>query len=331
MNASSAIYAIRWLTTDTFRQALASRIFWIMLAVTGVFCVFCLSLSITGGVDPREAGDTELYMQGKPVAGAGGVTKIGLLFGALTVESGTRDPVRTVHFLQVMLATMVAGYLGFLLTVLWTAGFLPDFLQPANASVLFAKPVPRWTLLVGKYLGVVTFVTFQVVVFFVGTWLALAIRSGVWDIEYLVGIPLLVINFAVIYSFSMLIGVLTRSTVACVFGSVLFWALCWGMNYGHHWLYAAPELTGGQGQAGPAATLLTQVGYWMLPKPADMEWILQDALHSSDYFVAIANAPGFKQAIAAGAIHKGLSVFTSLLFSVVMLFISSRHLSKTDY
>ena len=47
----------------------------------------------------------------------------------------------------------------FLLTseaaLVWTAGFLPDFLQPSAASVLFAKPVPRWTVLLGKYAGVV--------------------------------------------------------------------------------------------------------------------------------------------------------------------------------
>ena len=331
MNVSAAVYAIRWLITDTFRQATATRIFWIMLGVTGVFFLFCLSVEVSGGVDPREKDDTELYIKGQPVAAPGAVTKVALLFGAMTVDSGTRTPENTVHFLQVLLATMVASYLGFLLTVLWTAGFLPEFLQPSNASVLFAKPVPRWTLLVGKYLGVVSFVAFQVGVFFFATWFALGVKTGVWQLGYLAGIPLLVTNFAVIYSFAVLIAVMTRSTVACVFGCVLFWALCWGINYGHHWVYAAPELTGGQGQLGPLASFFTEAGYWMLPKPADMEWILQDALRSGDYFMAIANAPGFKQVIADGAVDKVWSVVTSLLFSVAMLIISSRQLATTDY
>ena len=45
-------------------------------------------------------------------------------------------------------------------------------------------------------------------------------------------IPLLLLQFAIFYSFSVLLAVITRSTVACVFGSVLFWLLAWGINYG---------------------------------------------------------------------------------------------------
>src|SRR5580704_8787430 len=43
---------------------------------------------------------------------------------------------------------------GLLLALLWTAGFLPTFLEPAHASILLAKPTPRWQLLVGKFVGV---------------------------------------------------------------------------------------------------------------------------------------------------------------------------------
>lgn len=302
-----------------------------MLGVSAVFAVFCLSVDVSGGVDPRDKDDTELYKDNKPVTGPGAVANISFLFGAMKVQSGTRTTTDAVHFLQVMLATMVAGYAGFVLTVLWTAGFLPEFLQPSAASVLFAKPIPRWVLLVGKYLGVVVFVGFQVIVFFVSTWLALSLKTGVWNYDYLTGIPVLMTNFAVIYSFSVLIAVLTRSTVACVFGCVLFWLLCWATNYGHHMVLAARELTEGQGQFGPLTQWLSQASYWVLPKPADMEWILQDALNANQFFNSIASSPGFKQAIAAGSIDKVASVATSLVFAVVMLAISSRHLQTTDY
>jgi len=40
MNLSAAIYAIRWLVRDTFRQARASGITWVMLAVSGVCILF---------------------------------------------------------------------------------------------------------------------------------------------------------------------------------------------------------------------------------------------------------------------------------------------------
>ena len=121
---------------------------------------------------------------------------------------------------------------GLLLALVWTAGFVPTFLEPSAASVLLAKPVARWQLLLGKYFGVLTFVGFQVVLFVVLTWLALGVRTHVWNMTYWWCIPLLLLQFAIFYSFSVLLAVITRSTVACVFGSVLFWLLAWGINYG---------------------------------------------------------------------------------------------------
>src|SRR5262249_23044651 len=148
-------------------------------------------------------------------------------------------------FLQLLLAGGVADAAGLLLALVWTAGFLPTFLEPASASVLLAKPVPRWSLLAGKYLGVLAFVAFQATVFVGGTWLALAARTGIWDATYLLCIPVLLLHFAIFYSVSALIAVCTRSTVACVLGSVLFWFVCWGMNYGRHAALATPEMGGG--------------------------------------------------------------------------------------
>src|SRR5262249_29956278 len=50
MNLPAAIYAVRWLVRDTFRQALASRIFWVMLAVSGLCILACLSVRIQDDV-----------------------------------------------------------------------------------------------------------------------------------------------------------------------------------------------------------------------------------------------------------------------------------------
>ena len=62
---------------------------------------------------------------------------------------------------ELILAGGIAGTFGLLLTLVWTAGFVPTFLDPSAASVLLAKPSPRWQLLLGKYFGVLAFVGFQ--------------------------------------------------------------------------------------------------------------------------------------------------------------------------
>ena len=139
-----------------------------------------------------------------------------------------------------MLAAGVADTLGLLLTLIWTAGFLPGFLAPQAVAVLLAKPVPRWTLLAGKYIGVLAFVLAQAAYFVGGTWLALGLRTGVWDPTYLLSIPLLLLQFAVFFSFSLLLAVCSRSTVVCVSGSIAFWAVCWAINFGRHAVMASP-------------------------------------------------------------------------------------------
>jgi ABC-type transport system involved in multi-copper enzyme maturation permease subunit len=326
-------HAFYWLIYDTFRQALASRIFWIMLGVSVLCIIFCLGVRVETGLSPRLPGDTELYtVDNQPFTG-GGSGKSGslsLLYGFIRVEHN-RHPEDAVKFIQVVLAGFVAGVLGFALTLIWTAGFVPDFLQPSSASVLLAKPLPRGALLTGKYLGVLAFVGFQVLVFFGGTWLALALRTGVWHAGYLAAIPLFLLQFALVSSFGVFLAVLTRSTVACIFGSILFWLMCWGMNVGRHFAVGFELLSGGVARLGTFSRALIEAGYWLLPKPADVLVLLEDALGAGTHTTTISRQPEFQAVLAAGDFSPELSILSSFAFAVIMLFISARQLAKTDY
>jgi hypothetical protein len=333
MNLSAAIYAMKWLVRDTFRQAQASGVSWVMLAVSAVCILFCLSVSVQAPLSLQHAGEPAEFVSGndpsfdharaagKGVDVAGG--EMTMAFGAVRLPLA-RDGRDGVRFLQLILAGGVADALGVLLALVWTAGFLPTFLEPAAASVLLAKPAPRWSLLAGKYLGVMTFVAFQALVFVGGTWAALGLRTGVWDMAYLLSVPLLLVHFAVFFSVSAVLAVCTRSTVACVIGSVLFWLLCWGMNYGRHLVTGLPDVQQVQGSLG----WLVEGGYWALPKPADLSLILFDALDAGRHFgkgLALQNVQ------AHGQFHPGWSVVSSLAFTAAMLYVAGRRFVTTDY
>ena len=62
-------------------------------------------------------------------------------FGAVSFPV-SRERNDAVHFLELILAGGIAGTFGLLLTLVWTAGFFPTFLEPGAASVLLAKPIP---------------------------------------------------------------------------------------------------------------------------------------------------------------------------------------------
>jgi ABC-type transport system involved in multi-copper enzyme maturation permease subunit len=214
-----------------------------------------------------------------------------------------RDIRTAVHFFQLILAAGVADTLGLLLTLIWTAGFLPGFLAPQSIAVLLAKPVPRWGLLAGKYLGVLVFVLAQAVLFVGGTWLALGLRTGIWDAAYLLCIPLLLLQFAVFFGFSLLLAVCCRSTVVCVFGSIAFWGICWAVNFGRHAINAA-ETVASCGKFSAVAVRMAEIGYWIMPKPVDLGCLAFDALGAEAHFRPI---------LEHGAgISLGLSVATSL-------------------
>jgi hypothetical protein len=326
MNAPAALLTVRWLAWDTFRQALASGVFWVMFAVSALCIVGCLSVGMADV--PREpegasgyrvpATDPQATRPDAPKqAEIVGEHHYSLLFGAVRV--GTYNDRETeVRSLQTVLAGGVADTLGVLLALIWTAGFLPSFLEPSAASVLLAKPVPRWGLLVGKYVGVLVFVFVQAGFFVVGTWAALGVRTGVWEPRYLLCLPLMLAHFAVFFSFSAFLAVWSRSAVTCVFGTLLFWMVCAGLNFGRHASFLA--------FGGPPALL--EAGYWALPKPADLGLMLHYAIGAPAPELRL---PGLPKLEELGALHLEASLLASLAFAVVVLGLAAYELTHTDY
>jgi hypothetical protein len=324
-----AIRTARWMVRDTFRQSLASKLFWVMLGATALCTVFCLGVSVDApgererhpdeirdrlprGADPRAAAEG--------VPESGGTMTLGFGLFRAEVPKFKEDAVRS---LQLWLAGVLADTAGVLLALLWTAGFLPTFLEPHAVSVLLAKPAPRWSVLLGKYAGVVLFVALHASLFVGGTWLALGLSTGVWALNYWLAVPLLVVNFATFYAVSALLAVCTRSTVVAVFGTLLFWLLCWAVNATHLHLAAS-------GAAGvtPAASLLMDAGYWVLPKPLDLSGIFFDALGAGAYSAPV---PELAAAKAKGQFFPELSVLTSLLFAAGVLALAAHEFRTTDY
>ncbi|HYH65613.1 MAG TPA: ABC transporter permease subunit, partial [Urbifossiella sp.] len=264
-----AIRTVRWMVRDTFRQSVATKLFWAMLGLTLLCAAFCFGITVEGAPErPRHPAELPTYLpkgQKSPEVVAEGVRvaegKVTLGYGLFEYPV-TKNKTDSVSVILIWLAGVVADTVGVLLALLWTAGFLPTFLEPAAVTVLLAKPAPRWAVLAGKYVGVVLFVALQSMLFVGATWVATGAATGVWDGTYWFAVPLLVVNFAVFYAVSALLAVCTRSTVVSVFGTLLFWLLCWAMNFTHHKL--AEEDVPGRTRA---ASVLVQAGYWTLPKP----------------------------------------------------------------
>lgn len=295
--------AVAALVRDVFRQARATGLTAVLLTVTGLTTLVCATTDFRA--DPASVG--------------GSLT---VLFGAVRVIDGVPHDV-AIRYLQFLLAALVADTLGVLLALIWTAGFLPSFIDPAAASVLLAKPPGRGMLFLGRFAGVVLFVGVQALVFVALTAAALGLRTGFWGAHYWLCVPLLLAQFTVFYAFSALLAVMTRHTVGCLVGSILFWLVCWAMNYGRHVLVGL-EAT----EATAALVRTADVGYWLLPKPADFGLILYDAL-DADRFAT----PGveLKRVQEQGLFLPLWSVLSSLAFAVGLLAVAVYEFVHDDY
>src|SRR5438067_820545 len=143
MNLPAAFFAVRLLVHDTFRQAWSSGVLAMTGLVTAVCVALCLSVAVVGerpGLAlPADTSrewmpEREAAKLGPDMVRSEGVD---VPTGDLTVGFGTfrvpqtRDRSDAVRFLELLLGGFVADTAGVLLTLVWTAGFLPAFLAPS--------------------------------------------------------------------------------------------------------------------------------------------------------------------------------------------------------
>ena len=160
----------------------------------------------------------------------------------------------------------------------------------------------------------------QAFIFVLLTWLALGIRTGLWDVRYFLAVPVMLVHFVVFLSVSAFIAVWTRSAVACALGTLVVWIACFALNLARHDAVLAVNQT--------HANAVIETAYWIAPKPLDYNLILTDALRASDYFGAVINVNRLNE---IGGFLPELSMATGLLFAAGMLTLASRRLSRIDY
>jgi len=176
------------LVVDTFREAIARKIFlglFGLATLTILFFLFLIRIDIVEGALAT-------------------VT----LFGR---QSREMDPAR-------LMQNAFAGIAGFLYTVgmflavFASAGLIPSVLEPGRIELLLSKPVSRTHILMGRYLGNVLIVLFLISYLVLGVWLILSLKTGLWQTGFLWTIFFTVSLFSVLLAVVMLVGVLWEST-----------------------------------------------------------------------------------------------------------------------
>jgi ABC-type transport system involved in multi-copper enzyme maturation permease subunit len=179
------------LIRDTFREALARKIFWVLFGLSSLlilFFLFLLRIDIVSGATATIA-----------------------IFGRQT--RGNPDVEGVVRGVYGAIATFLYTW-GMFLAVFASSGLIPSVLEPGRIELLLSKPLSRMHLLLGRFAGNVLVVLLNSAYLVLGVWIILGAKTGIWSPAFLIAIATTTFIFAVLLAVVVLIGVWLESAAA---------------------------------------------------------------------------------------------------------------------
>jgi hypothetical protein len=196
---------LRGLVLDAYHQVVDNRVFRILLAMVAV------AVATTFLVAVRDDGLRVLWIH-FPWSDVP-------LFRGFTPTNAAQI---FIDGLQELFVDRVAGFVGPLFSIAAAAFFVPRMLERGFADTLFSKPVSRTTLLLSRYAAGLLFITTIAALLVVGMHVGFLVRSGYSSAGFLWSAPMLVYRFAVLFAFTVMVGVLARSSTAALLATLLF-------------------------------------------------------------------------------------------------------------
>lgn len=103
--------------------------------------------------------------------------------------------------------------LGLFISLFATAGLIPDLVRKGNIDLFLSKPISKFQLLTGKYLGAVFIVVANITFLILSFWIIMGLRFSYWNPAFLFAIIAIIIVFLAYYSIITLLGLLTKNSV----------------------------------------------------------------------------------------------------------------------
>ncbi|MFB6272284.1 MAG: ABC transporter permease [Salinibacter sp.] len=128
---------------------------------------------------------------------------------------GENAPPLTLNRVVIAVESVVAGvtyWIGILLALFASASLFPDLQSDGRVELLLSKPVGRTQALFGHVLGVWSAVAVLTLYLMGGVWIIMSLKTGVWNLRFLLSLLIVVGMFAVMYGAVTLMGVWTEST-----------------------------------------------------------------------------------------------------------------------
>lgn len=203
------------LLVDAYRELCAKKLFWI----TMILSVLVVLIFAMVGINTE--GMTFLTWQ------------LPADFNGVTITSETMSPGLLYRTMFASLAVPIwLSWVAVILGLISTAGMIPDLIQGGTIESTLSRPIGRVRLLLTKFVGGLLFMTLQVFVFSLLVFLVIGIRGKSWAPEVFIAVPVVVAMFSYLFAVCVLLGLVTRSTIAALLLTLLFWMIVFVVNTG---------------------------------------------------------------------------------------------------
>ncbi len=198
----------RAILLDAYRELNHKRLFWFVLGLSG------LIVAAFGAVGINDEGLTVLHWE----------------FPAfINTKWVPQEVFYKLAFSNLGIKWWLA-WIASILALVSTAGMFPDFVASGSIELTLSRPIARLRLFLYKYCAGLLFVALQVAVFTVASFLVIGFRGKTWEPAIFLAIPLTVAIFSFLFCVCVLLGILTRSTIASLLLTLLFWFLIFGVH-----------------------------------------------------------------------------------------------------
>jgi hypothetical protein len=181
---------------DAYRELNARKMFWITLILTGLVLAFFAMWAPDGNQ---------------------------MTFLAMKWNQPHARTWYEANLLQKGVTSWWLGWGAGAMALISTTFIFPEFVSGGAIDLYLSKPITRLRLFITKYIAALMFVMGQALVFSIGAFLIVGIRIGEWKWGLFLAIPLVTILFSFLFSFCVLMGLWTRSSIAALILTLLLW------------------------------------------------------------------------------------------------------------
>ena len=200
---------------DAYRDLNSRKLFWLAVAISG------LVVLIVGLLGIDEAG----------------VSVAGFRFDSKFVNT-LFFPASTFYKLifQSLGIDIWLTWLAAILALISTASVVPELIASGSIDMMLSKPISRSRLFLTRWVTGLFFAGIQTLVFVTASFLVIGIRGGAWEPGLFIAVPVVIVFFSYLYCFCALMGVITRSTVASLLLTLVFWLVLFGVQKAEQFL-----------------------------------------------------------------------------------------------